>query len=265
MLVLAGLVTALNLVLSLVVGLRLLAKARRGGWPAPELSLALYFLLSAFLATPPQILVYGGMGDARLAVAEATSRALLAFAVLAMAIGSGAIYVFTWKTFQPDRGWARVIVAGGCACLALGYAIEAFHEGFAPVVFAGAGHWIGWAGRTAAMLGVSFEAFRYWLLLRRRLRLGLADAIVTNRFLLWSVWAACSTLNYVADLASRSLYWWVYGTVQPVPAYLAAMVGPTIIVTMLLGIVSAVTLFLTFFPSPAYQRWIEARSANGAA
>jgi hypothetical protein len=50
----AGLVTALNLLLSLVVGLRLLARARRG-WPAPELTLALYFLLSAFLATPPQI------------------------------------------------------------------------------------------------------------------------------------------------------------------------------------------------------------------
>jgi CO/xanthine dehydrogenase Mo-binding subunit len=27
---------------------------------------------------------------------------------------------------------------------------------------------------------------------------------------------------YVADLASRSLYWWIYGTVQPVPEHLAA-------------------------------------------
>lgn len=263
MLVLAGFVTVLNLVLSLVVGLRLLAKARRGGWPAPELSLAVYFLVSAFLATPPQILVYGGMGDPRLAVSEPAGRALLAFAVLAMAIGAVAIYVFTWKTFRPERLWARAIVIAGCASLALGYTIEALHEGFAPVVFAGLGHWIGWAGRTAAMFGVALEAFRYWLMLRRRLRLGLADPVVANRFLLWAVWAACSTLNYVADLASRSLYWWVFGTVQPVPAQLAAMVGPTIIVTMILGAVSAVTLFLTFFPSPTYRRWIEARSVSG--
>ena len=262
-LVLAGLVTALNLVLSLAVGLRLLARARRG-WPTPELSLALYFLLSAFLSTPPQILVYGGMGDARLAVSEPAGRALLAFAVLAMAIGSGAIYVFTWKTFRPERLWAKAIVAAGCASLALGYAIESLHEGFAPVLFAGLGHWIGWAGRTAAMLGVTLESFRYWRMLRRRLRLGLADPVVTNRFLLWAVWAACSTLNYVADLASRSLYWLVYGTVQPVPEHLAAMVGPTIIVTMVLGAISAVTLFLTFFPSPAYRRWIEARNATRA-
>jgi hypothetical protein len=263
MLVLAGLVTALNLVLSLVVGLRLLVKARRGGWPVPELTLALYFLLSAFLGTPPQIVVYGGMGDARLAVSEPASRSLLAFAVLAMAIGAAAIYVFTWKTFRPERMWAKAIVAAGCACLALGYSIEAAHEGFAPVVFAGLGHWIGWAGRTGAMFGVAFESFRYWLLLRRRLRLGLADPVVTNRFLLWTIWAVCSTLNYVADLASRSLYWLFFATVQPVPEHLAVMVGPTIIVTMLLGAVSAVTLFLTFFPSPAYRRWIESRSLTG--
>jgi hypothetical protein len=260
-LVLTGLVTALNLVLSLVVGLRLFARARRGGWPAPELCLAIYFLVSAVLGTPPQIVVYGGMGDPRLAVSEPAARALLAFAVLAMAIGGAAAYVFTWKTFQPDRWWAKAIVVAGCACLALGYAIEALFEGFAPVMFAGPGHWIGWAGRSAAMLGIAFESFRYWRMLRRRLRLGLADPVVTNRFLLWTVWAACSTLNFVADLASRSFYWLWYGTIQPVPEYLAAMVGPTIIVTMVLGCVSAVTLFLTFFPTPAYLRWVQARAA----
>jgi hypothetical protein len=262
LLVLTGLVTALNLVLNLVVGLRLFSRARRGGWPTPELSLAIYFLVSAFLGTPPQIAVYGGMGDPRLAVPDVAARALLAFAVLAMAIGAAAAYVFTWKTFQPDRWWAKAIVVAGCACLAVGYAIEALFEGFAPVMFAGPGHWIGWAGRTAATLGIAFESFRYWLMLRRRLRLGLADPVVANRFLLWAVWAACSTLNFVADLASRSFYWLWYGTIQPVPEYLATLVAPTIAVTMVLGAVSAVTLFLTFFPTPAYLRWVESRAGS---
>jgi hypothetical protein len=256
---LTGLVTALNLLLSLVVGVRLLARAR-DGWPTPELSLAIYFLVSAFLGTPPQILVYGGMGDPRLAVAEPVARALLAFAVLAMAIGAGAAYVFTWKTFRPERTFAKFIVAAGFTCLAVGYGIEAVFEGFAPVMFAGPGHWIGWAGRTAAMLGITYESFRYWRMLRRRLHLGLADPVVTNRFLLWAIWAACSTLNFVADLASRACYWLVYGTIQPVPEYLAALVAPTIAVTMVLGAVSAVTLFLTFFPTPVYLRWVEARA-----
>ena len=88
-------------------------------------------------------------------------------------------------------------------------------------MFAGPGHWIGWLGRTMAIFGVAFESFRYWRMLRRRLRLGLADPVVTNRFLLWAVWAACSTLNFVADLASRALYRLVFGTIEPVPEYLA--------------------------------------------
>jgi hypothetical protein len=261
-LVLTGVVTALNLLLSLVVGLRLLALARRGGWPVPETSLSVYFLVSAFLSTPPQVVVYGGMSDPRLAVPDPVARALLAFAVLAMAIGAAASYVFTWKTFQPERAWARAIVIAGCSCSALGYAIEAIFEGFAPVMFAGPGHWIGWVGRTAAAAGIAFESFRYWLTLRRRLRLGLADPVIANRFLLWSVWAACSTLNLVADLASRTFYWLWYGTIQPVPEYLAALVAPTIAVTMVLGSISAVTLFLTFFPTPAYLRWVAARAAS---
>jgi hypothetical protein len=265
MLILTGVVTALNLVLSLVVGLRLLALSRRGGWPAPELSLAIYFLVSAFLGTPPQVVVYGGMGDPRLAVPDAWARGLLAFAVLAMAIGAAGAYVFTWKTFRPDRLFAKAIVVAGCGCLALGYAIEAVREGFAPVMFAGPGHWIGWLGRTMATFGVAFESFRYWLLLRRRLRLGLADPVVTNRFLLWAVWAACATLNFVADLASRALYRLVFGTIQPVPEYLAQTVAPTIAVTMVLGAVSALTLFLTFFPTPAYLRWVTSRAAARAA
>jgi hypothetical protein len=264
MLILTGVVTALNLLLSLVVGLRLLARARRGGWPAPELTLAIYFLVSAFLATPPQVIVYGGMGDPRLAVPDAWARGLLAFAVLGMAIGAAAAYVFTWKTFRADRLFAKVIVVAGCSCLAVGYAIEAVSEGFAPVMFAGAGHWLGWLGRTLATFGIAFESFRYWLMLRRRLRLGLADPVVTNRFLLWAVWAVCSTLNFVADLASRAFYWWWFGTIQPVPEYLAALVTPTIAVTMVLGAVSAVTLFLTFFPTPTYLRWVESRAAAQA-
>jgi hypothetical protein len=128
-------------------------------------------------------------------------------------------------------------------------------------MFAGPGHWIGWAGRTAAPLFIAIESFRWWGMLRRRLRLGLADPVVTDRFLLWGVWAACSTLNFVADLASRSFYWLVFGTIQPVPEYLAATVGPTIAITMALGCVSAVTLFLTFFPTRAYLRRVQARGA----
>jgi hypothetical protein len=183
---LTGLVTALNLLLSLVVGVRLLARAR-DGWPTPELSLAIYFLVSAFLGTPPQILVYGGMGDPRLAVAELVSGRC------------SPSRCSRWRSAPrrlrhledlPARAHLRQgHRRGGLHPPGRRLRIEALFEGFAPVMFAGVGHWIGWAGRTAAALGIAFESFRYWRMLRRRLRLGLADPVVTNRFLLWGIWA----------------------------------------------------------------------------
>ena len=38
----------------------------------------------------------------------------------------------------------QAITVAGCALLFGGYALEAVREGFAPVIFAGTGHWIGW-------------------------------------------------------------------------------------------------------------------------
>lgn len=261
----AGLITALNLVLSAVVGLRLFARARRDGWPAPEASLALYFLLSAVLSTPPQIVVYAGLGDPALAVSDAVARPLLAFAVLAMAIGSAGVYVFLWKTFYPERAAARAMVAVGCAALFGGYALEAIQEGFAPVIFAGAGHWIGWAGRSGAMLIAGILSVRYWAMMRRRVALGLADPVVANRFLLWGLWAAAGFLNFFADLAARGAYVLVSGTTtEMIPELLAPVILVTVLATMILGSVSAVTLFLTFFPTAGYRSWLERRAIGAS-
>jgi hypothetical protein len=38
----------------------------------------------------------------------------------------------------------------------------------------------------------------------------------------------------------------------------------TMAVTMVLGVISAATLFLTFFPTAGYRRWLESRSAQRA-
>lgn len=256
-----GLVTALNLILSAVVGARLLGLARSGGWRAPELSLAVYFWMSAVLGTIPQLVVYAGLADPALQVPDRAARVLLGIAVFAMGVGAAGVYVFTWKTFRPGAWWARAIVVAGCASLLLGFVVELAVEGFAPVVFAGLGHWLGWAGRTAAMFGVAFESFRYYRMLRRRLSLGMADPVLANRFLLWSLWAAAGCLNYVSDLAARAGYVWITGSaVEFVPEVLARVIPPVLFTTMVLGVVSAATLFLTFFPTAAYRRWVDGRA-----
>ena len=49
--------------------------------------------------------------------------------------------------------------------------------------------------------------------------------------------------------------------VELVPAVLERIVPVTVLVTMAIGVVSAATLFVAFFPPERYRRWLEARAA----
>jgi len=251
-----GLVTLCNLVLSLAVGLRLL----RAGRGLPERALAAYFLGSAFLSTACQGVVYGGLIDPSMAVPEAASRLLLGLAILGMAVGAVGVLVFTAVTFRPRERWARNAAALGSALAVGGFAAEAGLEGFAVVLVPGLGHWLAWAGRTLPMVWVAAESFNYWALQRRRLRLGLADPLVADRFLLWGVWSAAGVAMLFADVVARVLYALLAGTTtEMVMEVLRPVVIGTMAVTMVLGVVSATTLFLTFFPTARYRRWVERR------
>ena len=255
-----GVVTLLNLILAFVVGVRLL-RVGRGEERRPELALSIYFLASAFLSTVCQGIVYGGLIDPRLALDERIGRAVLGLGILGMAVGGAAIFLFTWQTFRRDSNWARWAALAG-SCLALGgFGFEAVHEGFLLRPVPGVGHWTAWLGRSAPMVWVTVESFRYWAILRRRLRLGLADAVVVNRFLIWGIWSAANFVNLVADPAARAVYVTLAGssTEFVMEVMRPVMIG-TMGVTMILGIVSAATLFLTFFPTAAYRRWVEARA-----
>jgi hypothetical protein len=255
-----GLVTLLNLVLALVVGVRLL-RIGLGDERHPELALGIYFLASAFLSTICQGIVYGGLIDPHLALDERISRAVLGLGILGMAVGGAAVSIFTWQTFRRDSSWARWAALAG-SCLALGgFGFEAVHEGFAFKLVPGAGHWTAWLGRIAPMIWVTVESFRYWAMLRRRLRFGLADAVVVNRFLIWGIWSAATFVNLAADPVARLIYTNLAGTTtELVTEAIRPVLLGTMSVTMILGIVSAATLFLTFFPTAAYRRWVEARA-----
>jgi len=256
----SGLVTLLNLVLCLVVGTRLL-RAGRGPNRRPELALAIYFLASAFLSTVCQGLVYGGLIDPSIALPDRASRLVLGLGVLGMSVGAAAICVFTWLSFRPNARWARWAAAAGSLLAIGGFAFEALHEGFAVSLDPGPGHWAAWAGRTAPVAWVTAESFRYWALLRRRLRIGLADPVVVNRFLLWGIWSTATLVNLAADLIARVLYTtWAGTTSELVMEVLVPVVIGTMAVTMVLGVISATTLFLTFFPTARYRRWLESRS-----
>jgi predicted membrane chloride channel (bestrophin family) len=82
-----------------------------------------------------------------------------------------------------------------------------------------------------------------------------------NRFLIWGIWSAANFVNLAADPAARVLYVTLAGTsTEFVMEVIRPVLIGTMAVTMILGIVSAATLFLTFFPTAAYRRWVEARA-----
>lgn len=262
---LGGLVTLANLLLSLVVGLRLLA----AGVPQrrlPELTLAGYFLTTPILGTICLGSAYGGFADPRLALAPATGGLLVGIATFSMALGAVAICVFTWRTFRPDLPQARNAALAGSALALGGFALEGLYDGFAVSLDPGLGHWVAWLGRTAPMLWLALESFHYHDLLRRRLRLGLVDPLVADRFLLWGVWSTANLLNLAADVLSRLVFAVAGGPGHPhVADLLRSIAIGTMSATMVLGLVSGATLFLTFFPTARYRRRVIARAARAAA
>jgi hypothetical protein len=260
-----GLVTLANLVLSLAVGLRLVAAARAPGRGA-ELALWTYFLASAFLATLCLGAAYAGLADPTLALPPAASGLLIGVATGGMAAGAVAILAFTRRTFRPDAAWARATALGCGAVAVAGAALEGATEGFAVTFVPGPAHWLAWLGRTAPMLWVAGEALVYHVRLRRRLALGLADPLVADRFLLWGVLSAAGALNLAADAIARVVYVALGGSEgAATPDVARTVLVGTMGVTMILGSVSAGTLFLTFFPTPGYRRWVLARAARAAA
>ncbi|HTO05549.1 MAG TPA: hypothetical protein VMR86_00690, partial [Myxococcota bacterium] len=157
---------------------------------------------------------------------------------------------------RPAEPWAFWTAAAGSLVLALCgvqniWAFTTAHDqaelmakarvGLAPMV---------------AILGLyyvwtAFEGFRYYGMMRKRMALGLADAVVTNRFLLWAfagivsfAWNSVSAWCLVAGIDLRSAL--------------------PLLSTSLGGFANTVLLFLIFMPPAAYTRWVM-RSARGGA
>jgi hypothetical protein len=259
MMIVSGLVTCCNLVLSFLVGVWLLRLSRRspGG---PEIWLALYFLVGAFLGMGLANIVYMSWADPSLALPQPLTMILHALYLFGVTAGMGCLYVFTRLTFRPDARWARLLVAGVILTMVVGYVGIGLSDGFQIRVVPGVSHWITWAVRTSVFLWLVVESFAYWARLRRRLRLGLADPLVTNRFLLWGIWASATLLMGQLDPLSRIWYVARAGTTEQwVPELGTPIVMFLVASSAGLGALVMCTVYLIFFPTAGYRRWIESR------
>jgi hypothetical protein len=193
------------------------------------------------------------VGQQLLTSHPASSAVLYAVAILAMNAGGAAKFVFNWRVYHPERGWARAAALASAALLLAASFWEFSLSGFAmPERPTPASHLGGWLRILCLMWG-SVEALRWFGLMRRRARLGLADAVVTNRFLLWGIAAGSAGIGSLI------------GTVVPLVTGVSQReIGWLTMSSSLHGLVAAVAMWLAFLPPRSYLRWIHSpRSAGG--
>jgi hypothetical protein len=256
----SGIVTVLNVVLATLVGVRLLRRAR-GQVRPPEATLGTYFLCAATLGTLFACVAYGAVAQRALAPDDGVVRVLVFVSHVFYLLGTAALYRFTAQVFRADSGWARKLTVFSIGAFALGVLWELPGDRYAVVMMPGFGYWLAFSARVGAFAWVGWESLAYWAGARRRVRLGLTDPLVGNRFLLWGLWALTLFVTACTEPAARLMYVAQAGTS---PELVMDVVRPiilfTIALTSCLSAISAVLMVLTFFPTPAYRRWVKGKA-----
>ena len=99
-----------------------------------------------------------------------------------VAISSCALLVFARTVFRPEERWALVLAVLLGVTISGVYSFPHLFGEPTPAIR------ILWSvSRSAALLWAFFECARYYGLMRRRVALGLAEPVVANRFLFWSL------------------------------------------------------------------------------
>jgi hypothetical protein len=165
-----------------VVGFRLLHLAQRSR-AVPELLLGLALVLGGTFGGPLEAVSISAKREIGPALA---GRMLLAGKIFGFAT-LACHATFIWRVFRPREGWAPALVAA-----LLAFPLAALWGFASNGAFAGAEipllwFWVDLFGRLGASCWLIFEGAHYYALMKRRLRVGLADPVVTNRFILWTL------------------------------------------------------------------------------
>ncbi|WP_282422831.1 hypothetical protein [Polyangium sp. 15x6] len=224
------------------VAARLLGLAARTR-KAPELLLGLSMLLP----------LVGYSIQVTSAVTRGGAPAPMAVEIGGLVVDTGFLVVagFVWLVFRREEAWAQ------------GFALLLGAVGLAmPVV----NHVVPWSNglpsalwpravlRTLCYGWAAVEALRYAVLMRKRVRFGLAEPIVADRFVLWGFGYLCAALMLDGLTAGGALH------VQQSRFADVFLVGGAAF-----GVPAMLAFGLSFFPPVAYVRYVERRLGAGAA
>lgn len=228
-----------------VVGVRMLLLARRTGG-RHELLIGAGMVLVGAIGFPGGILSgFGGpVGAVRMPVWFA--------ATILTQLGILLIYAFTWQVFRPRERWGAGLVALGALVL-LGSLAGAAHalltappDASSPLV-ARTPLLAGMIGYSGCFLWSGIEGLVHHRGARRRLAIGLADALVVDRFRLWAIFGIAAT---GINLASA------IGAAMGVDPSRSAI---TLVPMGVLGAIASVAMYLAFLPPASYVARVRAR------
>jgi hypothetical protein len=229
-------------VAALIVGVRLVCLARRTR-ELPELMIGSSFLSGAMIGYP-------ATAASQLLASESSALAwpLAAAGSIGLAVATACILVAWWRIYHPATRWGPWVVAvwtallAGVVAMELGRSVAELTPGANPwephrmVVQGGAFFATAWSG------------FRYHALIRRRMRIGLADPVVANRIWLWNIAASGVTLQCAYILAIPFLNS-IFDAERWVPAFYG-----------IVGLIIALSITHAFYPPQAYLRRIRKRA-----
>jgi len=230
------------------VGLRMLLLARRTR-KLPELWMGLGLL--AFALAQASRLVLGLLGTR---LGPELSLGIYLFMQLNYTVTLLGLSLFAVATFGSRSRWRWVMLVGIVALTVLSRSMLVRH--MAPLLLSSAPREAIpiWDSAAVSIYAWAFgwmaaESLRYYGLLRRRMALGLADPVVTNRFLVWGAGAGATCLLVLVLL---SLYFQGLTLMTNSLAASAVVTGS--------GFVFTVVPLLTFTPPRAYLRFVQRRA-----
>ena len=237
-------VTALGafLLVGLFVGTWLVRLSLRTG-QQPELLVGVSILGLGPLGFAPIVIAL-----AFLDVSPAAATSLVAIGSAAMATGGACAAWFTVCVFHPSSPTAQRIggtMVAGCLLL---WATSGAGGGFDLREGVSLPGQLNILLRAAILGWSSAESFRHWARLRKRLRLGLAEPVLTNRFALWGTATGGAAIGNLIAFASAMI------------DIRALAAGDLLNLTIsLIGFIATPCMFLAFSPPKAYRRYLRRR------
>jgi hypothetical protein len=224
------------------VGIRIILRSR-SDHSLPELAVGVSLVAFCGFAQPLSIGRVALEGQ----IPPAAASGLQVVATLASSFATLCLYLFTWRVFRPHARWAALLFTGGSALglwAGAGTATLSYYDStFAPHII---GKWIALSALSFAICfaWAAAESLLYYSRLRRRQKLGLAEPLLVNRFLLWG--GACAA-SLAIDLILMSSAW--HGVDFNTDDTVKLLVS-------LSSLGQAVTWYLGFTPPGWYARWV---------